>query len=150
MSMTDVGHFAETQARQLMDDALSAYKACKETAAYCVQEGGELADPDLLQPVHDCADVALMVTNLVTRASRFHRQAAALCADVAEACAEALNQRAALDDEQLRVTHAACVRLHQCCLELTGLADSPSSDQRDEALRETFPGSDPTPPPTEL
>jgi hypothetical protein len=48
------------------------------------------------------------------------------------------------------VAYAACLRLHECCLQLTGLAEIPSSDERDEALRETFPGSDPTPPPTEL
>jgi len=150
MSMTDVGQFAETKARLVMDDALDAYKACRETTAYCVQEGGDLADPHLIQHLEDAADVALMTTNLLSRASRSHRQAVAFCADVAEACAETLEQRASLDDDQLRVAYAACLRLHECCLQLTGLAEIPSSDERDEALRETFPGSDPTPPPTEL
>lgn len=150
MSMTDVGDFAETHARQAMDDGLAAYKACKETAAYCVQEGGALANPHLLQHLHDCADVSLTTVNLLSRASRFHREAATLCAEVAGACAETLEEHTSTDDEQIRVAHAACLRLQRCCQELTGHDQAPSSDKRDEALRETFPGSDPTPPPTEL
>jgi hypothetical protein len=90
-----------------------------------------------------------MTTNFLSRASRFHQQATALCADVAEACASTLEETS-LDDPQLRVAYAACLRLHECCLELAGQAERPSTDARDEALRETFPGSDPTPPPTEL
>lgn len=151
MSMTDVGDLTEdTHARQVMDDCLAAYKACTETASYCVQEGGALADPHLLQRLHDCADIALTTVNFLSRASRFHRQVAAVCADVAEACAEELVERAPADDAQIRVTHAACLRVHRSCAELTGVEPTPSEDARDEALRETFPGSDAPPPPTEL
>ena len=87
--MSDVGHPAPTKAQALIGTYLDAYKACRLAAAYCANEGGELAEPHLLQRLHDSADLTLALANLLTRASHLHRPLAALCAAAAvqEGCA---------------------------------------------------------------
>ena len=147
--MSDVGHPAETLALQCVEANMEAYRACMMTLPYCIQQGGDLATPARLQVLHDCADLNLAVANFLARGSRFHKPLAELCIDVSRACAEALAD-IEHSDPQLRIVYAACQRVAQACHSLTASAETEASRKRDEALRETFPASDPTPTPTEL
>lgn len=148
--MNDVGQFTETRAQQAIDDCLAAYKACLQTAAYCANQGGTLADPHRLQVLHDCADVNLATANFLTRGSRFLPRITEVCAEISEACADNLSADEH-DHPQLRVTYAACQRASRSCTEFfDNEVQSDEDAQREEALLESFPASDPPPPPTEL
>ena len=113
--MSDVGHPAPTKAQALIGICLDAYKACQLAAAYGANEGGELAEPHLLQRLYDSADLTLALANLLARASHFHRPLAALCADAAEACAEALRGR---EEEPLQNAREACAAVQEGCAAL--------------------------------
>lgn len=98
----------------------------------------------------DCADIHLALSGFLTRQSSFQQDLARLCANVSEVCAEALDAYEH-DDAQLRVAYAACHGAHRACMEfITSTGDDIAYSKQDEALKETFPASDPTPPPTEL
>ena len=97
----------------------------------------------------DCADIHLTLSGLLTRQSSFQQDLARLCANVAEACAKELDAYEH-DDAQLRVAYAACHGSHRACMEFAVTGEDAAYSKRDEALKETFPASDPTPPPTEL
>lgn len=141
---------ATTKAQQVIHDCMEAYKLCQQTAAYCVAQGGGLASPERLQVLYDCADINLLLTNFLARASRFHRPLAELCMEVSRACAEAFGADEH-DDPQLRVTYAACIRAARSCAELLGKEEEvPMNDARDEAIWESFPASDAPPPPTQI
>lgn len=145
--MPHLGHFDETHALTLIDGSLSCYKTCHLTAAYCSNEGGDMADPHRLQLLYDAADASLMLANLLTRASRFHREAARFTRAVVKACAEQLGDH---EDPQLRTAYAACQGVVRICDELLDRESVAREDAQDEAVKETFPASDPVPPPTKL
>lgn len=139
----------QTQARQVMESGAQLYRLCMESAAYGAQEGGDYGRPKTLQALHDTADLSLVLINLLARASRLHRAQAEVTRKAAEQCAEVLRPFEQ-DDGQLRATFAACRSFVTAIDELTGAVTREGSSQRDEALKETFPGSDSPPPPTEL
>lgn len=148
--MSHTEEAATTKAQQVIDTSLEAYKICLQTAAYCAAQGGALASAERLQVLHDCADINLLLAQLLARASRFHRPLADLCMDVSRACAEAFSADEH-DDGQLRVTYAACIRSARSCAELLGREEEiPMNDARDEAIWESFPASDAPPPPTQI
>ena len=147
--MSDVGHREKTKALQVIDDCMEAYKACRQTAAYGVNEGGRLADPHLIQILYDAAEINLAMADFLSRASHFHNELGRLAIRITRACADAISQDEH-DDEQLRITYAVCERAVRACEELVGARDEADLDERDVELRGTFPASDPAPPPTEI
>ena len=147
--MSDVGHREKTKALQVIDDCMEAYKVCRQTAAYCVNEGGEMADPHRIQVLYDGAEINLAMADFLARASPFHDELGRLAIRITRACADAIS-RDEHDDEQLRITYAVCGRAVRACEELVGARDEAELDERDVELRGTFPASDPTSPPSEL
>lgn len=141
------------EADQVIDDCMEAYRLCRRAAAYCVDQGGDLATLHRLQALEDCAEVSLLTGNFLLRASRYYRQAATLCIRVAGACAAAIEEQEGAH-APLRATYAACHRLREACTDVLGQevpADATGEERRwDETIEETFPGSDAPPPPTQL
>ena len=145
-----VGHFADTHALRLMDTCMDVYQTCRQTAAYCADRRGDYAAPHRIQVLHDCADVHLLTADFLARASHYHRQAAGLACDIAQACADAFGE-IEHDDPQLRKLYAVCAQATQQLGAFLGRVErQPESDARDEALKESFPASDPPPPPTQV
>ena len=147
--MNDIGHRTETEALQTIDDCMEAYKVCRQTAAYSIGKGGKLAEPHRIQVLYDAAEINLAMADFLSRASHFHNALGKLCIEITRACAEAISKDEH-DDDQLRTTYAVCERAIRSCKELTGAEEPAHTDERDVALKGTFPGSDSTPPPTEL
>lgn len=147
MPTETVKTFISSSTRHVIDACLDAYKLCRETSAYAVQRGGRLAELERIQHLHDCADVSLTMANLLTRDSRFRRDLAPLCATIARACAESLESMEH-EEPQIRATYAACCHVADACTMLSNEASPAVADARDVALADTFPASDPPPPPT--
>ena len=149
MNTADEDHTVSTREQQAIDACLGAYTLCRKTAAYALQDGGSLAKPYTLKLLNDCADVALATANLLTRASPFKQHLASLCATIARSCADVL---APEDDDDLnvRAAYAACCHAADACTALFAESEAEPSNGRHEALVESFPASDPAPPPTEL
>lgn len=134
---------------RVIDDLMETYRICHQTAAYCIDSGGDLATLTRLKAFDDCAEVNLTLANFLLRASEHSMKLAALCRDISAACARAIED-VEHGDGQLRAAYAACQRSHHACKELVGDDVPAHEDARDEAGRESFPASDPPPPPTQL
>lgn len=144
-----VGHPAQTHALDTIDACLDAYKHSIQTAAYAAAEGGDVGDPSVLQALYDAADAALATSNYIARASAFHKELATFTARVARHAMDVLSPNTH-EDGQLRAAHAALGRACRACTQLAGGEVANTYDDHDQAVAETFPGSDPVPPPTEL
>lgn len=144
-----VGHPAHTHALEAVDACMDAYKLCIQTAAYAANEGGAFGTPAVLQALYDAADAVLATSQFIARSSGFHKDVARLTVRVARHATDTLAPHTH-DDGQLRAAHAALGRAARALDELTGNAESAHYDRHDEAVAETFPGSDTVPPPTEL
>ena len=138
-----------TSSEDLLKDCLTTYRICRETANHGRQMGGEWTETGLVGLLNDCADINLVVVELLSRGSRFSRDLCVVGARISEACAEAL-EPFEHDDAQLRVAYATCRRSHLVCSFLSGALPQEHFDPRDVALDGTFPASDPLPPPTEI
>ena len=151
-SLDDMSDFAETTrvaADQLVDDCMQTFKLCRPAAAHCIDQGGELATLSRLQALDDCAEVNLTMSNFLLRGSRHVRPLAALCMEVSRAAAEAL-EAVEHHDAHLRAAYAACLRSHRACAELLGEREDAAYTVEDLTSSESFPASDPPPPPTEV
>ncbi len=134
---------------RVIDDLMDTYRICHQTAAYCIDSGGDLATLVRLRAFDDCAEINLTLANFLLRASEHWRDLATLCVEVSTACASEIED-VEHGDGQLRAAYAACQRSRHACLELLGEEVREREDRRDEEIRESFPASDPPPPPTTL
>lgn len=143
-----VGHFAETHAQHVIDTCMDVYQVCRQTAAYCANQQGAYAAPHRTQVLHDCAEIHLLTGDFLARASPYHRQAAGLACEIAQACADAFRE-IEHDDPQLRKLYAVCAQATEQLGAFLGQVEMPpKSDARDEALKGSFPASDPPPAPS--
>lgn len=136
---------------ELATESLGAYRHLREAAFHLIKNGGAAATPEVLSLLHDAADIHSAVADFAMRGSRYSTQLAHLCKTIGGACADALEPHTN-EDATLRVAYAACRQTGQFCdAYLDALRDGNDADDKlHEALLETFPASDPVPPPTEI
>jgi hypothetical protein len=138
-----------THSEQLIASATAVYTHARKAAAFCANERSELAEPHRLRTLYDVAETHLLLGDLLTRASPLSRDAAALAVRAADASLEAYSQSDAPD--VLRTLYSVTAQAKHQALIFTGDLEADEADsQLAEALRETFPASDPIPPPTQV
>lgn len=147
--MSEFGIMASVDLDRVIDDLMHAYRVCHQTAAYCIDNGDEIATLERLKAFDDCAEVNLTLANFLLRGSEHAVDLARVCITVSEACAKAIED-VEHHDPQLRAAYAVCRRARGACLELLGEDVPVTEDRQDETVRESFPASDPPPPPTEI
>lgn len=147
--MSEFGLSTSVDLDRVIDDLMHAYRVCHQSAAYCINNGGELATLERLKAFDDCAEVNLTLANFLLRGSEHAVALARVCIDVSQACAESI-QEIEHEDAQLRAAYAVCHHARHACLQLLGEEAPVVEDERDQAIRESFPASDPPPPPTEI
>lgn len=147
--MSEFGLEAGVDLDRIIDDLMETYRICHQTAAYCIDTGGQLATLERLRAFDDCAEANLTLANFLLRASAYADDMARLCHKISAGCAKEI-EAIEHTDGQLRSAYAACHRSRHACLEVLGEELPAADDRRDEIVRGSFPASDPPPPPTEL
>ena len=147
--MSEFGLAEGVDLDRIIDDLMETYRVCHQAAASCIDAGGELATLERLRAFDDCAEANLTLANFLLRASDHAADMARLCEKVSAACAREIAD-IEHSDGQLRAAYAACQHSRHACLQFLGEETPATEDQRDEAVRESFPASDPPPPPTQL
>lgn len=147
--MSEFGLSFQVDLDRVIDDLMQAYRVCHQAAAYCIDHGGELATLERLKAFDDCAEINLTLANFLLRGSEHALDVANVCVVVSDACAASI-QDIEHDDSQLRAAYAASKHARHACLQLLGEEEPPQEDAVDEAGHESFPASDPLPPPTEI
>ncbi len=147
--MSEFGLETGVDLDRIIDDLMETYRICHETAAYCIDSGGELATLERLRAFDDCAEANLTLANFLLRASEHAADVARLCYKISTACAQGI-ESVEHNDDQLRAAYAACQQSRNACLEFLGEQISDRDDRLDEAVRQSFPASDPPAPPSQI
>ncbi|MEX0747511.1 MAG: hypothetical protein WD275_05870 [Rhodothermales bacterium] len=140
--MSDFVLSSDVDLDRVIDDLMETYRICHQTTAYCIDSGGDLATLMRLRAFDDCAEINLTLANFLLRGSEHAPEMAALCLSISTACADSIRD-IEHSDGQLRAAYAACQRSRHASLELLGREHRAEEDARDEAVRESFPASDP-------
>jgi hypothetical protein len=96
-----------------IEDCLNCHAVCAMTVQYCLTEGGEKADPDLVGVLLDCAEICQTSANFMLRGSPYHALTCSACADICRACEEIC--RSVSDDEQLEHCAGVCAECAESC-----------------------------------
>ena len=94
------------------------HRACTQTLAYCLEQGGRHAAPEHLRVLMDCADICHTSANFMLRHSDLHVHTCAACAAVCGRCAEECERMA--DDLRMKACADTCRHCAESCRAMAG------------------------------
>jgi hypothetical protein len=103
--------------RRCIEALSECYTSCTETLTYCLDVGNELADPEHLRLLIDCAEISQTGQNTLLRGSGLSQLLATVSIEACEKCAASCRALDASDD-QLESCAETCLRCAGYCREL--------------------------------
>src|SRR3954471_13920707 len=94
------------------------HRACLQTLAYCMKQGGRHAEPQHLRLLMDCADICITSAAFMLRASDLHTYTCAACAEVCQRCADDCNEMS--DDLRMKALADTCQHCADSCRAMAG------------------------------
>lgn len=88
-------------------------RACTQTLAYCLGQGGRHAEPGHVRLMLDCAEICHTSANFMLRGSDLHGHTCAACAAVCLRCAEDCDRMA--DDLRMKACADTCRHCAESC-----------------------------------
>jgi hypothetical protein len=89
---------------------------CQKTLYdYCLEEGGEHADPDHVKLMADCIEICQVAADFMVRNSPLYPSVCNACADICEACAESCEE---LDDKEMEELAEICSQCAESCRDM--------------------------------
>ena len=113
------GHLS-AEMQKCIDACDDCRAECLTTLAYCLEKGGEHAEPEHIRLLLDCAEICATSAGFMLRGSDLHGGVCGVCADVCERCAESCE--AMEGDEQMRACAKACRQCAESCRRMAGQA----------------------------
>ena len=102
--------------RECLDECQSCEEICLQTLTYCLEKGGDHADPAHLALLVDCAKICETSANFLARGSSQHIAICGVCAEICKACEESCEQWP--DDAQMKACADACRSCFESCQEM--------------------------------
>lgn len=106
--------------RRCLDECQSCEAICLQTLSYCMEKGGNHADPHHVALLVDCAKICETSANFLARGSTQHAQACGACADICKACEESCEQWP--DDAVMKACADACRSCYESCRKMASAA----------------------------
>ena len=116
--------------QRCIEECLNCHAVCTMTAQYCMTEGGEHADVNMIGVLLDCAENCQVSANFMLRGSPHHVVTCAACAELCRACEEAC--RSISGDERLVHCAEICAACAESCERMANGAASADSEDEDE------------------
>ncbi|HAJ64136.1 MAG TPA: ferredoxin [Cyanobacteria bacterium UBA8543] len=108
--------------QQCIENCLDCHSICLNTVTYCLQKGGQHAEPAHIRLLQDCAEICQTSANYMLRGSTLHTRTCGVCAEVCERCAQECDSEALLrsadrmgDDTQMKACADMCRRCAESC-----------------------------------
>ena len=114
------GSHSTSEMQQCIQNCMDCHRICVETAAHCLQMGGEHAAARHITTLLDCAEICQTSANFMLRGSMFHGRTCAACAEICEQCAQACEQMGG--DAQMQACAEACRRCAESCRQMATMA----------------------------
>ncbi|HVL47676.1 MAG TPA: hypothetical protein VM889_03880 [Candidatus Thermoplasmatota archaeon] len=99
--------------RQCIENCMNCASICLETLAYVTAKGGDLASPERLRALADCAEMCRTSADFMLRGSPIHGEVCGACAAACEACEDACREMES--DPQLAACAEACSACGETC-----------------------------------
>ena len=112
MADTNTGDYSD-QMLVCIQNCQDCHRACLQTLVYCMNQGGDHADPDHLRLLMDCADICATSAAFMLRASDLHGFTCAACAEVCRRCADDCEKMS--DDLRMRALADTCRHCAESC-----------------------------------
>lgn len=109
-----------TEMQQCIKDCEECAGICLETVQYCLEKGGEHANPEHIRLLQICAEICRTSAFFMHVGSDQHPQVCGACAEVCEACAASCEQFG--DDAQMKRCAEICRRCAESCYAMAGQA----------------------------
>ena len=111
---------------EAIPDCLECHRICVRTFAHLLtlEADAELADPEQLNLLLDCADMCRMCADYLLRISEFHVRAADLCCDICRRC-EQLCELPSGEDPIVLECVSICARCANSCKRVHAAAITP-------------------------
>ncbi len=104
-----------TKMKECIDNCLECYRVCVETKKYCLEIGGEHAEPTHLKTLADCAELCRVSAQMMMSGSEMHKEVCGVCAEACRRCKESCEQ---FDDEQMKKCAQICGECEVSCREM--------------------------------
>jgi hypothetical protein len=99
-----------------IEHCIECHRICTEAAAYCLDEGGVLAQPSLVRSLLDCAQICQTSADFMLRLSDHHAVTCRACAEICEICAKSCEEHK--DDEEMVECAELCRDCARACREM--------------------------------
>jgi hypothetical protein len=109
-------HTRNEKLQHCIDECQSCHEMCVETAAHCLQQGGQYADVRLVTTLLDCAEICATSANFMLRGSHSHPRTCEVCAEICEQCARSCES---LGDDMMRRCAEECRRCAESCRQIS-------------------------------
>lgn len=104
--------------RDCIRECEECHDICAETVSYCLQKGGDHAEPDHIRLLLDCAEICQTSANFMLRVSDLHTETCRACAVVCQRCAESCQRMT--NDAQVKRCAEVCRRCGESCERMAG------------------------------
>ena len=115
--------------QECIEECLNCHAVCTMTAQYCMTEGGEHADVNMIGVLLDCAEICQVSANFMLRGSPHHVVTCAACAELCRACEEAC--RSISGDERLVHCAEICAACAESCEQMASGDSEPGDVEED-------------------
>jgi hypothetical protein len=102
--------------QRYIQECLNCHAVCVETAAYCLQMGGQHAEASHIRGLNDCDQICVTSADFMLRMSPLHPQTCGVCAQACEQCARSCEQF--VNDAMMQRCAEACRSCAQSCREM--------------------------------
>ncbi|OGI02564.1 MAG: hypothetical protein A2Y25_09660 [Candidatus Melainabacteria bacterium GWF2_37_15] len=105
--------------RDCIESCSDCHNVCVETAAYSLQQGGELSDAKHIAILYDCIDICQASINSMSRGSELANKICATCGNICEICA---NHCDMFDDSKVKDCARVCRECAAQCREMAAVS----------------------------
>lgn len=98
---------------QCIEDCTECHRVCLATARYCLDQGGEHAEPEHVSLLLDCAQICATSADFMIRKSELHGLTCGTCAEICRRCAESCERMTS--GSLMRECAEVCRRCAESC-----------------------------------
>ncbi len=113
-------HYHQHQSLEMetcIQNCEKCHHICTETLNYCLQMGGQHADPVHIRLLQDCIQICQTSADFMLRGSTLHGLTCGICAEICNRCAEDC-ERIDPNDETMKACAAVCRQCAEACREM--------------------------------
>lgn len=104
------------EVQHCIQECTECHRSCLEIIQYCLQHGGEHAEPEHIRLLMDCAEICQTSANFMIRNSDLHTIICEACSEVCQQCSEDCDQFTG--DNQMKNCAEICRRCAESCQQM--------------------------------